>query len=66
MDQGVFREVDIPLLFTAIIGMAEFYVPGRRVIEEARGRQIPEAELRETYTHFIFDLVMKGIGRGPA
>lgn len=65
MEQGVFREVDISLLFTAIIGMAEFYVPGRRVIEEARGRQIPETELRETYTRFIFDLVMKGIGRTP-
>jgi TetR/AcrR family transcriptional regulator len=61
--QGVFRDVDRSFLFAAIIGMSEFYVPGRRVIEEASGRPIPESELRAAYTKFIFDLIMRGIGR---
>ncbi len=63
VDSGAFREVDTTMLFAAIIGMAEFFKPGTKVIEEARGEAVPEAELRENYTHFICDLVLNGIAK---
>lgn len=61
MEQGVFRNIDRTMLFTAIIGMSEFYVPGRRVIEQAGGRMLPEAEMRDAYSTFICDLILNGI-----
>jgi TetR/AcrR family transcriptional regulator len=62
VDSGAFRQVDTAMLFAAIIGMSEFFKPGTRVIEQARGHSVPEEDLRESYARFICDLVIDGIG----
>lgn len=68
VEEGIFREVDHTLLFTAIIGMSEFYTPGTRVMAQASGRvsALPEPEMRAMYTRFICDIVMNGILNRPA
>lgn len=62
VDEGVFEpSVNRTMLFTAIIGMSEFYAPGLRVIREADRTDRPEPEIREQYIDFVCDLILNGI-----
>jgi TetR/AcrR family transcriptional regulator len=62
IEQGVFDPaIDRTMLFTAVIGMSEFYMPGLRVMEEAEGRTRPETETRADYKDFVCNLILNGI-----
>lgn len=64
IEQGVFdANINRTMLFTAIIGMSEFYMPGLRVMAEAEGNIGPEAETRAAYTEFVCNLILNGIIR---
>lgn len=61
-EQGVFDPaIDRTMLFTAIMGMAGFYMHGLRVIEEAEGVVLPDSETRAAYTDFVCNLILNGI-----
>ena len=60
--QGVFDpSIDRTMLFTAIMGMASFYMHGLRVIEEAEGAARPDSDTRAAYTDFVCNLILNGI-----
>jgi len=58
---GSFRDLDPAMLYTVIVGMAEFLPAARHQLEIARGRPIDKEELRATYTNFVCDLILHGI-----
>jgi AcrR family transcriptional regulator len=59
---GSFRDLDPAMLYTVIVGMAEFLPAARHQLEIARGHPIDKDELRATYTNFVCDLILHGIG----
>jgi TetR/AcrR family transcriptional regulator len=59
--QGVLRDVDPTMLFTAIIGMSEFYGTGRPIITYSRRASEPELRTREAYVQFVCDMILNGI-----
>lgn len=59
---GEFRDdFDPRLLYIAIVGMAEFFTTGRPVVEYIFGESADK--VRGRYEKFIFDLILRGIGR---
>ena len=59
---GEFRnDFDPRFLYIAIIGMAEFFTTGRPVVEFVCGESADKVRAR--YEKFVFDLIMRGIGR---
>jgi AcrR family transcriptional regulator len=62
IEQGICDPgIDRTMLFTAVIGMADFYSRGLNVIREANGAGRPEKEIREQYTEFVCDMILNGI-----
>jgi AcrR family transcriptional regulator len=61
LGDGSLRAADPGLLYTAVVGMGEFFVSAHRQMEIAQGSPIDERELREAYKTFICDLVLNGL-----
>jgi AcrR family transcriptional regulator len=60
---GEFRDdFDPRLLYIAIVGMAEFFTTGRPVVEFIFGESADK--VRPRYEKFLFDLLIRGIGKG--
>lgn len=65
-NSGQFRDVDVPLLFIAIIGVCEFFVSGHHIVRIAIGKDRAYGDqLMEFYGDFVCDLILKGI-QAPA
>lgn len=61
VEAGVFRPVDTKSLFVAYIGMCEFAVNGRALLELLEGRQISADEANEHFAEFIADLIVSSL-----
>jgi len=65
--RGVSRVFDGVFLYLAVIGMCEFFVTGRPILEVAFGKDFDPAEVSRNYEGFLRDYVVDGIRRrGPA
>lgn len=58
---GSFRDVDVDLLFMAIIGMCHFFTKGSRVLQGAKGIDEIDSTLKDEYNDLICDLLIKGL-----
>jgi TetR/AcrR family transcriptional regulator len=58
---GQFRVVDAKLLFTSIIGLAEFQTTAHALVNLPKRKSRISDEFRETYKEFICDLLLKGL-----
>lgn len=61
--RGVSRAFDGVFLYLAVIGMCEFFVTGRPILEVAFGRGFDPAEVSRLYEGFLRDYVVDGIRR---
>jgi AcrR family transcriptional regulator len=61
--RGASRAFDGVFLYLAIIGMCEFFVTGRPILEVAFGKDFDPAEVSRHYEGFLRDYVVDGIRR---
>lgn len=59
--QGAFRRIDPALLFTSIIGLAEFQTTAHALLNLPRRTTRISTDFRENYKNFIFDLIIQGL-----
>ena len=59
--RGVSRAFDGVFLYVAVIGMCEFFVTGRAILEIAFGNEFDRAEVSRHYEGFLRDYVVEGI-----
>ena len=60
---GASRTFDGLFLYLSIIGMCEFFVTGRAILEVAFGRSFDAAKVSRQYEEFLRDYVIEGIRR---
>lgn len=58
---GIFRRVDPKLLFTSIVGLADFLITAHALVNLPKRKTRLTHEFRETYTDFIYDLVRNSL-----
>jgi len=61
--RGAARTFDGVFLYLAVIGMCEFFVTGRPILEVAFGKDFDAAEASRQYEGFLRDYVIEGIRR---
>jgi AcrR family transcriptional regulator len=61
--RGAARTFDGVFLYLAIIGMCEFFVTGRPILQVAFGEDFDPAEINRQYERFLRDYVIDGIRR---
>ena len=61
--RGVGRAFEGVFLYLAVIGMCEFFVTGRPILEVAFGKGLDAAEVGRLYEGFLRDYVVDGIRR---
>lgn len=61
VEENVFKEVDVPLTFIAIIGMANFFTSGAEVVKIATGKEVIDDALAEQYQNLICDILLNGL-----
>jgi len=59
---GSLRRVDPVLLHIAVIGLCEFFLGSRVLLEDALGKSVTPASLTKRYADFITGLVVDGVG----
>jgi TetR/AcrR family transcriptional regulator len=59
--QGLFRQVDPKLLFTTVIGLAEFQTTAHALVNLAERKGQIDVEFRDTYKQFVIELVLRGL-----
>jgi AcrR family transcriptional regulator len=60
--EGEMRKVDPRFLHVAIVGLCEFFVTARPLVEELFGRPMTP-EMAEAYADFVADLLFRGLAR---
>jgi TetR/AcrR family transcriptional regulator len=55
------RRVDRAFLFVAVLGMAHYFIAGRKVVQEAVGGRAYDEQLLEQYADFVCDLLLNGL-----
>jgi len=61
--RGAARDYDGVFLYLAIIGMCEFFVTGRPILEVAFGEEFDRADINRRYERFLREYVIDGIRR---
>lgn len=60
------RPVDPRFLHVAIIGLTEFFVPAKPLLQELFGADADMEDLKTRYIHFLSDLLLHGLLVAPA
>jgi len=60
------RPVDPRFLHVAIIGLTEFFVPAKPLLQELFGADADMEDLKSRYIHFLSDLLLHGLLEAPA